>query len=67
KVLDAVNVRKKISEGGFSASGLGKLFGKKKLKGASLGVAHDKKEGVDKALRDCIEEAVQTLVSRYEE
>ena len=67
KVLDAVNVRKKISQGGFSASGLGKLFGKKKLKGANLGVAHDKKEGVDKALRDCIEEAVQTLVSRYEE
>ncbi|MDF1525179.1 MAG: CsgG/HfaB family protein [bacterium] len=67
KVLDAVSVRKKISEGGFSASGLGKLFGKKKLKGANLGIAHDKKEGIDKALRDCIDEAVEKIVSRYEE
>lgn len=67
KVLDAVSVREKISQGGFSASGLGKLFGKKKLKGANLGVAHDKKEGVDMALRTCIDKAVKTLVSRYEE
>lgn len=67
KVLDSVDVRKKIKQGGYSVSGLGKLFGKKKLKGASLGVAHDKKDSIDKALRDCIEEAVNTLVSRYEE
>jgi curli production assembly/transport component CsgG len=68
KVLDSVDVRKKISEGGYSVSGLGKkLFGKKKVKGANLGIAHDKKEGIDKALRECIEEAVNTLVSRYEE
>jgi len=67
KVLDSVNVRKKISEGGFSLSGLGRLLGKKRRKGANLGVTHDRKEGVDKALRDCIDEAVQSLVSRYEE
>lgn len=67
KVLDSVDVRKKISQGGFSASGLGKLFGKKKTKGASLGIASDKKDSIDKALRECIEEAVNTLVSRYEE
>ncbi len=67
KVLDAVSVRQKVSQSGFSASGLGKLFGKKKLKGANLGIAHDKKEGIDKALRDCINEAVAKIVSRYEE
>ena len=68
KVLDAVDVRKEIAQGGYSVSGLGKkLFGKKKVKGANLGIAHDKKEGIDKALRDCIDEAVKTLVSRYEE
>ena len=68
KVLDAVAVRKEIAQGGYSVSGLGKkLFGKKKVKGANLGIAHDKKEGIDKALRDCIDEAVKTLVSRYEE
>jgi len=66
-VLDAVNVRKKISQGGYSVSGLGKLFGKKKLRGANLGISHDRKEGVDKAVREAIEEAVNTLVSRYEE
>ncbi len=68
KVLDAVNVRKTISESGHSISGLGKrLFGKKTLKGANLGIASDKKESIDKALRDIIEEAVNMLVSRYEE
>ena len=68
KVLDAVDVRKEIAQGGYSVSGLGKkLFGKKKPKGANLGISHDRKQGVDKALRDCIEEAVNTLVSRYEE
>lgn len=67
KVLDAVSVRQKVSQSGFSASGLGKLFGKKKFKGASLGISHDKKEGIDKALRDCINEAVAKIVSRYEE
>lgn len=67
KVLDAVSVRQKVSQSGFSASGLGKLFGKKKFKGANLGISHDKKEGIDKALRDCINEAVAKIVSRYEE
>ncbi|NOY86750.1 MAG: hypothetical protein GXP52_05570 [Deltaproteobacteria bacterium] len=66
-VLDSVDVRRKIKEGGYSVSGLGKLFGKKKLKGANLGIAHDHKDSIDKALRDCIEEAVNILVSRYEE
>jgi curli biogenesis system outer membrane secretion channel CsgG len=68
KVLDAVSVRKEIAQGGYSVSGLGKkLFGKKKPKGANLGISHDKKEGIDKALRDCINEAVKKIVSRYEE
>ncbi|MDT8284041.1 MAG: CsgG/HfaB family protein [Thermovirgaceae bacterium] len=68
KVLDAVSVRKEIAQGGYSVSGLGKkLFGKKKPKGANLGIAHDQKEGIDKALRDCIDEAVNMIVSRYEE
>lgn len=67
-VLDAVSVRKEIAQGGYSVSGLGKkLFGKKKPKGANLGIAQDYKEGVDKALRKCIDEAVKKIVSRYEE
>ncbi len=66
-VLDAVHVSKKVSEGGFSATGLGKLLSKTKLKGLNLGVAHDRKEGVDKAIQACIEEAISQIVAKYEE
>ncbi|WP_020674980.1 CsgG/HfaB family protein [Geopsychrobacter electrodiphilus] len=67
-VIDAVNVRKKINEGGYSVSGLGGFLNSMtngKLGSANASVSHDKKEGVDKALRACIEEAVYQLASRY--
>ncbi|MFQ5736498.1 MAG: CsgG/HfaB family protein [Thermodesulfobacteriota bacterium] len=69
-VLDAVNVRKKIKEGGFSVKGIGSFvqgFTKTKLEGSDASIAHDRKEGIDKAIRACIEEAVYALVKRYGE
>ncbi|MEW6720220.1 MAG: CsgG/HfaB family protein [Thermodesulfobacteriota bacterium] len=68
EVLDAVNVRKPVKSGGFSVSGIGSFaqkFTKKNLQGADVGVAHEGREGVDEALRACIEEAVYQLVQRY--
>lgn len=68
EVLDSVNVRKKVNEGGFSLSGLGSFaqsLTKKSLHGADAAVNHEGKEGVDSALRACIEEAIYQLVSRY--
>ncbi len=67
-VLDAVNVSKSIKQDGFSVSGVGALLGgiiKKETHGADAAVSHDTKEGIDKALRECIEEAVYQLVKRY--
>jgi curli biogenesis system outer membrane secretion channel CsgG len=68
EVLDSVNVRKKVDESGISVSGIGQFvqsISSKDLHGADLDVAHGRKEGVDKALRECIEEAVYQLVNRY--
>ena len=68
EVLDAVNVRKPVKSGGLSVSGIGAFaqkFTKKNLQGADAGVAHEGREGVDEALRACIEEAVFQLVKRY--
>ncbi len=67
-VLDAVNVRKKVKEGGFSVSGVGSFLSrmtKGKVRGGDVGLSHDAKEGIDKALRACIEEAVYELAKRY--
>jgi len=68
EVLDAVNVRKKVKEGGVSLSGIGSFaqkFTKHSLDGADLSMSNEKKEGVDKALRACIEEAIYQLIKRY--
>jgi curli biogenesis system outer membrane secretion channel CsgG len=68
EVLDSVNVRKKVDESALSVSGIGKFaqsLTKQNLHGADLDAAHGRKEGVDKALRECIEEAVYQLVTRY--
>lgn len=68
EVLDAVNVRKPIKAGGFSLSGVGSFvqsFTNKNLQGADVGVAHEGREGVDEALRACIEQAVYEIVKRY--
>ena len=67
-VLDAVNVRKPVKQGGFSVKGVGAFaqkFTKKSLDGADASVAHESKEGIDQALRACIEQAVYELVKRY--
>jgi len=67
-VMDAINVRKKIQEGGYSVSGLGGFVNSMTngaLGSADASISHDKKEGVDKALRACIEEAIYQLASRY--
>ncbi len=67
-VLDAVNSRKKVSEGGFSLSGVGSFLRSvtgKNIPGGDVGVSHDSKEGIDKALRECIEEAVNELAKRW--
>jgi curli biogenesis system outer membrane secretion channel CsgG len=68
QVLDSVNVRKPIKSGGFSVSGVGAFaqkLTKKNLNGADVNVGHEGREGVDEALRSCIEEAVYQLVKRY--
>jgi curli biogenesis system outer membrane secretion channel CsgG len=68
EVLDSVNVRKKVNKSGLSVSGIGRFaqsLSGHNLHGADLDVVHNNKEGVDEALRACIEEAVYQLVTRY--
>ncbi len=67
-IIDAINVRKKVSQGGMSLSGVGSFLGSMvgiNTHGADASVSHDSKEGVDKALRALIEQAVYELAKRY--
>lgn len=67
-VLGAVNVRKPVKQGGVSVSGIGSFvqqLTKRDLQGTDVNVGHDSKEGVDEALRACIEEAIYQMVRRY--
>ncbi len=73
-VLDSVNVRKKIVTKGGGVSGMGRLAQSiAGLSGKSVPLSPDanfkavRKEGVDKALRSCIEAAVYELIVRYGE
>ncbi len=73
-VVDAVNVRKKIEASSTSVSGLGRLAQSLAgLKGRSVPLNPDvrsktsRKEGVDKALRSCMEAAVHELARRLGE
>ncbi len=69
-VLDAVNVSKPVKQGGFSLKGVGAFaqkFTKTSLDGADASVAHESKDGIDQALRACIEQAIYELVKRYGE
>ena len=73
-VLDSVNVRKKIVTKGGAVSGMGRLAQSiAGLSGQSIPLNPDarakasKKEGVDQAVRSCIEAAVYELVTRYGE
>lgn len=73
-VLDSVNVRKKIVSKGGGVSGMGRLAQSiAGLSGQSIALNPDanfkasRKEGVDQALRSCIEAAVYELIVRYGE
>lgn len=68
EILDSVNVRRKVSAGGYSASGLGAFvqsFTNVDLQGADVAVDRGSREGVDKAFRECVEEAVYHLATRF--
>lgn len=68
KVVEAVNVRKQIGSSGSGVSGVGNFF--RTLTGSGAKIEPDVKvkrarnEGMDKALRDCIEEAVCKIAER---
>ncbi len=67
-IIDAVNVRKKVSQSGMSVSGVGSFLGSMmgiNTQGADASISHDSKEGVDKAVRALIEQAVQELAKNY--
>lgn len=73
-VVDSVNVRKKIESSSASVSGLGNLArslfakkGKEMPIDADAGVQSNHKEGVDSALRACIDTAVLELAKRMTE
>jgi curli biogenesis system outer membrane secretion channel CsgG len=70
-VVDAVNVVKKIEAGATSVSGVGSLLNSvSALRGRNLPMPVDaesrstRKEGVDRALRECIQVAVAELARR---
>ncbi len=69
KIIEAINVRKQIKSSGSDISGLGGLINK--MTGNSLdadvSMKKTRKEGVDKVLRECIEEAISKIVSRLQE
>ncbi|HKK05368.1 MAG TPA: CsgG/HfaB family protein [Gammaproteobacteria bacterium] len=67
-VLDAVDVRRAVKQGGVGVSGIGSFlqsFTKTDLQGADASVHSSRKEGVDRALRECIEEAVYQVAKRF--
>jgi curli biogenesis system outer membrane secretion channel CsgG len=67
-VLDAINVRKAIKQGNTSVSGIGSFLQKRtgnNLQGADLSVSGGSKDGVDAAVRECIEEAIFQIVKNY--
>lgn len=67
-VLDAVDVRREVKQKGVGVSGVGSFlqsFTHTDLQGADVDVNTSHKEGVDHALRECIEEAVFQLAKRF--
>lgn len=67
-VLDAVDVSRAVKENGVGVSGIGAFiqsFTHKDLEGADVSVNHEHKEGVDRALRECIEEAVYQIAKDF--
>lgn len=67
-VLDAINVRKDVKQRGVGVSGVGSFVQsvtKKNTMGADVNAKTSSKEGVDEALRECIEETIYQLATRY--
>ena len=67
-VLDAIDVRRPVKQNGVGISGVGSFlqsFTNKDLQGADVDVNTSRKEGVDRALRECIEEAVFQIARRF--
>ncbi len=67
-IIDAVSVRKKVTQGGVSVSGIGSFLGSMAgidTHGADVSVSNNSNEGIDKALRALIDQAVSKLAKRY--
>ncbi len=67
-VLDAVNVRKHVKTTGAHVNNIGGFLSNvfhKDLHGANLNVHQEKRQSVDKALRACIQEAVNKIADRF--
>lgn len=67
-IIDAISVRRKVSQGGETVSGIGSFLGSMAgidTHGADLSISNNKNEGIDKALRSLIQDAVQKLAKNY--
>lgn len=67
-VLDAIDAKRPVKQGGVSVSGIGAFvqsFVKQDMQGADASVSKGSKEGVDRALRACIEESVYRIARRW--
>ena len=67
-VLDAVNTRREIKESGMSISGVASFLRSvtgRAPPGGNVSIARERKESVDRALREAIEEAVSILAERW--
>lgn len=67
-VLDAVNERVHVEAAGAHVSNIGGFLSRvtgDNLHGANLNVHQEKRQSVDKALRKCIEKAVNTIAQRF--
>jgi len=71
KVVEAVNVRKQIASSGSGISGVGSMLSSLTGIGSkvepAVNIKRARKDGVDKALRECIEEAVCKVAERLSE
>ena len=67
-ILGAIDVRRDVKQAGVGVSGIGAFvqsFVHKDLQGADVSVNKGEKEGVDRALRECIEQSVYQLAQRF--
>lgn len=67
-VLDAVNVRKHVEASGAGVSNVGGFLSRvtgANLHGANVNVHQEKRQSVDKVLRECIQEAVNKIADRF--